>query len=323
MEFIALTLMVFGSVLGGWKGKKASFLPNPQISANLNFSGRNQSINTKKENKKSLSEIARLPVVWGADEAKLFPIKIQGKADPEILASSAVVLDMESGNILFQKGAHNKLPIASISKIVTALVAYEKGDLEKIVAVSKQAVETESNAGDLEIGEKIKFKDLISLMLISSSNDAAVQVALEISGSIEEFGKLMNAKVKDLGLKESNFSEPSGLSDGNLSSAFEIAQITRETFGKTPIWDILGHKELDIASDNGKIHHLKNTNEIISESYVLSGKTGYTAKAKGTLAIIADSGQNNRKIISVILGSDDRFGEMKRLIEWARNSYRW
>lgn len=327
MEFIALALIVLGAVWGGRTSKKAD-LPKLEISAGLNpggsekFSGQKlEKLNTKGEKQKSLSELARLPIFWGSDGGNLAPVRIPNKADLEILASSAIAMDMETGDILFQKNQNEKLPIASISKIFTALAAYDKGDLKKTVVISKKAVETESSAGDLEVGEKIKLKDLISLMLVSSSNDAAVQVSLEISNSTKEFGALMTEKAKELGLKKSVFAEPSGLSDSNLSTVLEIAQTARMTFGKTPVWDILKNKEIGITSLEGKVHHLKNTNEIISENYILSGKTGYTAKAKGTLAIIADSGQNNRKIIAVILGSDDRFGEMKKLVEWTRNSY--
>lgn len=320
MEFLAITLIVLGGVFGLLAGKKD--VPKTKINASLDaasyFAGK---YDFKKE-EQPLEEIFKLPVLEKTKEE--FPVKIREIAEPDIAAKSAIVLDMDTNKILAQKNAHIKLPIASISKIITALAAFQESDPEKIIEISKEAVNAEGSAGNLEAGEKFKMKNLIDLMLISSSNDAAAQIALEISGNIAEFGKIMNEKARYLGLKKSSFEEPSGLSEKNVSTAFEIASLADETFFSAPeIWEVLKNKEIDVFSEEGKKRHLKNTNDIISSSYVISGKTGFSSAAKGSLVIIADSGQNNKNIIVAVLGSDDRFGDAKKLAEWARNSFKW
>lgn len=258
-----------------------------------------------------------------SDDLEIFPIKISDIVEPEIKAESAILMDMETNKIIFAKNSIRILPIASISKIFTALVACDSIKSDAIIKISRQAVSTEALAGDLKEGEEFKAGDLIDLMLISSSNDAAAQIAEHISGSKEEFAELMNKKAETMGLFRTSFSDPTGLSDKNVSTAFDIAKAVKETFPKSSIWNILKEKQTDIYSLSGAKHNLKNTNEMISKNYIIAGKTGFTSKAKGTFAAIADAGNNGKEIISVVLGSDDRFGDTKKLVDWARKNFKW
>lgn len=321
MEFFIITLALFGGFFKGALNKVSGL--------DLNYSSNNLEASLLSRTKK-LKEIEEIEIQDAAsyrlqvtNNFKVSPIKISEVPEPEVNAKSAILLDMETDKIMFAKNSNEKLPIASISKIFTALAVADKLSPDEIVGISQKAVDTESLAGDLKAGEEFRARDLIDLMLISSSNDAAAQLSMKVLESEKDFALLMDNKAKELGLKNTSFSEPTGLSDQNISTAFEIAQVADATFGKSSIWNILGQKEADIYSLDGNKHHLKNTNEIISDDYIIAGKTGYTNKAKGTLVVIANSGQNDRKIVSVVLGSEDRFGDTRVLLEWSRENFKW
>ena len=332
MEFFIITLALFGGFFRGTLNKVSNLelsAPN-NIEASLLSGVRKQENNSPVGDRTKKIEDSKIDasndLKSKIENLKLFstpPIKITEAQDPEISARAAILMDMKTDKIMFAKNSNEKLPIASISKIFTALAVYDKIPTDKIITITQDAVDTEGLAGDLKPGEEFRAGDLIDLMLICSSNDAAAQFSKEAAGGKKDFAALMNKKANELGLKNTSFVEPSGLSEQNISTAFEIAQTADATFGRVPIWNILKQKEADIYSLDGNKHHLKNTNDIISEKYIIAGKTGYTSKAGGTLAVIADSGHNNRKIISVVLGSEDRFGDTKKLIKWGRKNFKW
>jgi len=319
MEYLIITLILFSGIFvvrsAGPSNKTVSLV---EIKKQNQDASKQEDLIRHNETKDStFEEIIN-------ESIKKPPVKIGGEDAPDIFSRAAIILDMETGAEIFQKNSNVQLPIASITKIITALVAYEKADFTKEITISREAVETEGSAGDLIIGENFKMADLLRLMLLTSSNDAAIQVGMEIAENLNDFTILMNEKAKDYELKQSVFVEPSGVDEGNLSSAREIAQLSLKTFlNNSPIWGILKNETLEIASLDGNKHFLENTNELISDKFVFSGKTGYTSKARGTLAIIADSGQNDRKIVAVILGSEDRFGDMDKLLKWVRRNFQF
>lgn len=323
MEFFLIILTILGGFFKAAPQKLSSLnlAIKPENNINASLLSQDASFESREEDLSDLSPAANyyLPTANFVSP----PIKIVEALEPEIAAESAIVLDMETDKIIFAKDANRQMPIASISKIIAALAAEEKLNSDRIIKISGEAIKTEGLAGDFFEGEEFRVSDLIDLMLVSSSNDAAVQLALEVSGDSGKFAELMNEKVANLGLKKTNFIEPAGLSEKNVSTAFEIAQLADATFDKSKIWKTLQNKEICLYSLSGKEHCEKNTNEIIGKDFVISGKTGYTNKAKGTLVVIADSGQNNRKIILVVLGSEDRFGDTLKLIEWVRNNFKW
>ena len=284
-------------------------------------------------------EISENPQIFTAQlnlEKKLEnlkPVRNREIGDLEIGAKSAIsVLINNEGNprILFEKGGDKRLPIASLTKLMTVSVVLENYDLTEKVEISKEAVLQESEFGNLKIGEEFFVKDLLYPLLMESSNDAAYALSETIGE--EEFVDLMNIKAANLGLENTFFLNPTGLDPDNLSdltnysTAKDLVKLTNYLLKNQPlIWDILGTFEFDLYSSDGVLHHrLKNTNELLKEgANIIGGKTGWTPQAQGCLLLVYGTPQNRGKIINVILGSEDRFGEMKKLINWLNQVYRW
>jgi len=326
MELILIALMLFGGALG-IASKNVSFggivEQEATISEGIKIERSSSEIFQSFAKARPPIDLFRLEDINENEELIFTPLPAK-KTDadpPEISAQSVIIMDMETDYVILEKNSHDQLPIASISKIVTALVAEKSLSPKHEIIISQQAINTEGGTGKLNVNEKFFTKELIDLMLISSSNDAAMQIALEVSDGAESFSELMNQKVESFGLSDSNFVEPSGLDAKNISTAFDIAQIADSTFGESNIWNILGQSGMDTESVDGKIRHLKNTNQIINDPRIISGKTGFTNEAGGTLVIVAELGEENRKMIFVILGSGDRFGEMVVLLDWVEGNF--
>jgi D-alanyl-D-alanine carboxypeptidase (penicillin-binding protein 5/6) len=239
-----------------------------------------------------------------------------------IAAKSAFSLKINHGetwDILYQKNIKEKLPIASLTKLMTVLVVLKNYDLSLPIKISKAAVEQEEDLGQLKTGETLTAKDLLYIMLIESSNDAAYALADAIGE--KNFVDVMNWEAESLGLKNTHFANPNGLDDPqNYSSAQDLAILTRNLLEKPLLWQILGTLQYDLYLPDGTLHHqLKNTNELLRESAswrtkMIGGKTGWSPEAQGCLVSVLkdDKGEYS---INVILGAEDRFAEMKKLIQ--------
>jgi D-alanyl-D-alanine carboxypeptidase (penicillin-binding protein 5/6) len=248
----------------------------------------------------------------------------------EIKAKSAISVEIDQkGNekVLFKKAPDQKMPIASITKLMTAIIATEFYQPDLWVQISKEAVEQEEENGNLKVGEILKVKDLLHIMLIESSNDAAFALS-EIIGE-EGFVDLMNLKAKDMGLFNTQFFNPTGLDPDdpskptNYSTAQDLVKLVEYLLKNHPeIVEILEKKEYPLYLENGVLHHtLKNTNELLGEiSGLIGGKTGYTERAGGCLIEILKGRKPGTYLITVILNSPDRFEEMGKLINYAQNS---
>lgn len=251
------------------------------------------------------------------------PIRNWSVEEPDIQTKTAAIFDPSGEKFLYQKNIKEKLPIASLTKIMTAIIAFENSKLDNIITISKKAVMTEGENGRLVIDEKLSVRDLLYIMLIESSNDAAVALA----GSIDGFVNLMNEKVKELGLKNTHFVDPTGISKWNYSTVADLVQLAKYSFFKQPlIWQILGIKEMEIYSQDEKIgHHLTNTNELLGEiPQIIGGKTGFTEEAGGCmLTMIRLPDKPGEYLIIIILGAENRELETKKLIEWALKAYIW
>jgi len=254
------------------------------------------------------------------------PSKIQDVADFDIKAKSALVLDAGTDAVLYSRNSDKKMPIASLTKIMTALIILENVDLNDTVTISKNAFDTDGRKDSLAVNEKINTEDLLKIMLIRSNNTAAVSLAEHTSGSVEEFVKLMNKKAKSLGLKNTNFSNPTGFdSDKNYSTAYDIAQLFDHASDELLIWEILRTQRLSLNSLDRKIkHNLKNTNLLLGKlKNITGGKTGLTDEAGGCLVLIIGDPVDNHKIVSVVLNAEDRFLETEKLVKWVFGSYVW
>lgn len=245
----------------------------------------------------------------------------------DIAAVSALVLKVESDGqqtVLFDKNSNQELAIASLTKLMTAVVSLENQPLSQEVEISSTSVSQEGNSGNLKTGERIMVKELLKMALIESSNDAAEALA-EVSGR-EEFVDLMNLKSKELGLRSTHFSTPTGLeAENNFSTARDLANLMVFILKNHPfILEISVQPSVIILSENDRPHHRAfNTNELltsfgqIENLKIVGGKTGYTDEAGGSVILATKNGDGDY-FISLVLGADSqesRFSELEKLIQ--------
>ena len=263
---------------------------------------------------------------------EFIPIRNWSVQDPEILAKATIIISLDldnKSNILFQKNKDEILPIASLTKIMTAIIALENYDLEEIIKVSKDSVLTLGDKGGLIRGEELKVKDLLHIMLIESSNDAATALASDNPRlNYDEFLNLMNTKAAELGLEHTEFLDPIGLNSKNKSTAYELAYLSKHALEFPLLWEILRIPETTIYSiDNKFIHNLANTNKLLEKiSFLKGGKTGYTNDAGGcmlTVSDVQDSLGGSNYLITVVLDSEERESDTEKLINWAKEAYIW
>ena len=235
----------------------------------------------------------------------------------ELHASAAIAVKLDGSRIYYNKNMNERRPIASLTKLMTAIIVLENLNLDDVIKVSKSDVKRIGSSGDLRSDESLTARSLLNIMLIDSSNDAALALARQK----QDFVSLMNKKAKELGLSNTRFINPDGIDeDGGYSSVFDVAKIfSYLTVNYPQVLEVLKTKNMVIYSSDGKIEHrLRNTNELLGiVSEIKAGKTGYTDKAGGSLALLIND------IITVILGSQDRFGESEKLIQWLKEAYIW
>ena len=240
----------------------------------------------------------------------------------KVKSEAAIAVNVEEKTVLYEKNIEKKLPVASLTKLMTALVVLDEINLDSRVIVSKNAVASEGDKGNLKAGEEITVRSLLYLLLVNSSNDAAVALAEHISDSEEKFVELMNAKTEELELKNTHFANATGLDKkDNYSTAYDLAKLINYALEKPLLWEIMRVQSLNVFSVDGKeAHHLKNTNKLLGKLpgiNIIGGKTGFTNQAGECLILAVSRPENNKRIICVILGSEDRFGEMEKLVNWA------
>ena len=253
------------------------------------------------------------------------PIKNPENIGPVLGAKSVISIDLKSGITLYEKNAHARLPIASITKLMTILIILEENNLDDMVEVSKNATKTGGALMFLTAGEKITVENLLYGALIPSANDAAVALAEFNAGDTTKFVTKMNEKASQLGLLNTHFSNPIGLDEaGNYSSAYDISKLARYIYQKKFIRETAILKEKKVKSIDGKItHELKSTDELLGSYLKIKGlKTGTTDKAGQCLVSIAEN-DNGNTIIDVLLDSPARFTESKILIDWVFRAYNW
>lgn len=242
--------------------------------------------------------------------------------DLNIYSDAAILIDSKTGTILYSKASEEEMYPASTTKILTAILALEKCNLDDTVTVSKSAISSIPSgysSAYLSEGEKISVNDLITVFLVHSANDAGYVLAEYISGSIEEFAKLMNEKALEIGCKHTHFTNPSGIHNENhYTTAYDLALIARYCMQNSKFKNIVSMKTCTInATNKFGIRKYTNTNDLINPSskYYLEEcvgiKTGYTAQAKNCL--ISACAKNNLGLICVVLGANQlHSGESSR-----------
>ncbi|MCX8034222.1 MAG: serine hydrolase [Thermodesulfovibrio sp.] len=221
-------------------------------------------------------------------------------------APTAVVVDAQSGKILYGKNPYLKLPPASTAKLVTAMVTLERLSPEKKVTISEKASKTPSVAPNLKEGEIYTVQDLIYMALMRSVNSAAVALAEAVAGSEAEFVKLMNDKVKNIGAKDTKFANSSGL-PGNkqYTTVYDLTKIMSNALSYPLIREAINTRVYVIHSDDGKEHFIQNTNHLLwTEDNMIGGKTGYTNRARH--CFVSASRIGNRLVYTALLGVPNR-----------------
>lgn len=221
---------------------------------------------------------------------------------PEVAAESAVVFDPQSGQVLYEKDADRPRPIASTTKILTAIVVLEKARLDDVVTVSEHASRTEGSRVYLDVGERQTVRDLLYALLLESANDAAVALAEHVAGSEEAFAALMNQKARAIGARRSNFRNPHGLpAAGHYSTARDLALITAYAMKNRVFAAMVATKEYRIpwpAKDDWRVLH--NHNRLLYGDKMFNGvKTGFTAEAGSCL--VASAVRDGHTMIAVLL----------------------
>lgn len=240
-------------------------------------------------------------------------------------ASSAILMEQQSGRVLYEKEAHKKRRIASITKIMTAILAIESGKLDKTVTVSSNAVRTEGSSIYLKPGEKIKLEDLVYGLMLRSGNDAAVAIAEYVGGSLDGFVYLMNQKAEEIGMNNTHFANPHGLDDheNHYSTAYDMALLTRYAMTHDIYREIAGTKVHRAPNPTEKWDRIwKNKNRLLTElyDYTTGGKTGYTKRAKRTLVTTAS--KNGLDLIAVTLNGPDDWNDHINMYEYGFKNYK-
>lgn len=259
-----------------------------------------------------------------------------------VTAHASIIMDAESGKVLYARNAEERRQIASLTKLFTATLVMERiKDLEELVIVDEEAVYAEGtrigcprsgfcNGERLKVGEKISARNLLKAALMNSSNDAAIALGKHIGGTQEGFAYIMNERATLLGLKNSHFCTPSGLEpDGRehecYSSAADIAKITVHALNFPEIWEIMRlEKQFIYSADGQYAHEIFNTDQLLGQFPNLVGtKTGFTPRAGYSLLAVAEDSSQNHKVIAVVLDDQSRWQSIQSMFDWSFEAFDW
>ncbi len=271
---------------------------------------------------------SNFPAVMNTDAIiiKTNPVIFQEK----ILADKSAVLSVSDRVFLYTKKADEVQPIASITKLMTALVFLDNNPGWDSVYKITLSDKIEGGKLNLFQGDSVKIKDLFHTSLIASDNGATIALVKSTGLSEKEFVLKMNEKARFLGLRNTDFVDPTGLSDNNISSAKEVALLAQEALSRTEISEATRRKEYEYETLEGRNKKIESTDYLLFDTaqndfQVLGGKTGYTEKA-GYCFVGKFKDKSGRELISVILNSDgknDRFKESKTLVDLIFKNYFW
>ena len=237
-------------------------------------------------------------------------------------AKSAILIEAESGIVLYQKDAFVKRPMASTTKIMTALVAIESGNIDRLVKVDERARGVEGSSIYLAKDEVLSMRDLLYALLLASANDAAAAIACEVAGSVEKFADLMNEKARELGLSSTHFTNPHGLHDDNhYTTAYDLALITSAALKNEIFLEICSSKSktIPLNTDEGT-RYLTNHNKLLRNYKGCIGvKTGFTKTSGRCLVSAAE--RDGLRIIAVTLGAPDDWRDHTAMLDFGFDRY--
>lgn len=239
---------------------------------------------------------------------------VYGQAELYLSANNAVLIDQKTGEILYEKDAHERQSIASITKIMTAIIAIESGKMKEKAKTSRRAIYTEGSSIYLEQGEKMSIEDLVYGLMLRSGNDAAIVISEHVAGSVEGFVYLMNEKARWLGMTNTNFDNPHGLdADDHYSTAYDMAILMKYAMENHEFAKISGTTFYQAQT---RSYGWGNKNKLLTSLYnnCIGGKTGFTKKSGRTLTTVAN--KNNHHLIAVTLNAPNDWQDHIQMYEW-------
>ncbi|MEX2446720.1 MAG: serine hydrolase [Dehalococcoidia bacterium] len=256
--------------------------------------------------------------VWGAAPAHAGQPPL-----PEVEALSAVILDEASGSILYQKAPHARVSPASLTKIMTALLALEHGGLDEVVEVTVDGTQMHgSTVMGLVPGERLMLRDLLYGLMLPSGNDAALAIAEHIGGSVPAFVEAMNDRSDELGLTDTSWANPHGLdADGHYTTAYDLALLTRAVMQREDFRTIADARTYR-AEGVQRTYEMTTGNPLYARIEGVDGiKVGYTRRGRQT--IVGSAARDGHRVYVVALVSPDRAADGVALFDWVFSTYRW
>lgn len=342
--FLILIILTLGAFLWSDPGRRAAI-----------FSEGKQLIGLSEEGRFPLSDQIGKAAVLGAQV--LEPVVAESRElatsfQPElkeysprltiVSAHASIIVDAESGKVLYERNADQERQIASLTKLFTAVLVVERvKDLEELVTIDEEAVYSEGtrigcprsgfcNGVRLKPGEQISVRNLLKAALMNSANDAAIALGKHIGKTQDGFAKIMNERAQELGLKHSHFCTPSGLEpDGRehecYSSASDIAKVAIHALRYGEIWEIMRYEKQFISSADGKYtHEIFNTDQLLGQFPNLLGtKTGFTPLAGYSLLAVATDYSAKHKVVAVVLDDQSRWQSIQSMFDWSFQAFDW
>ena len=248
----------------------------------------------------------------------LIPLNVVSLEDT---SKSSIVMDLDSGRVLYENNADEEHLIASITKIMTCIIAIEEGNLDKEVKAKEEILKMYGTSIYLELNEKMKLIDLLYGLMLRSGNDAAVVIAKEVAGSEDKFVEMMNEKAKEIGMNNTTFSNSHGLDEEtkNYSTARDMAKLSRYAYKNKTYRKIIGTEEYRVKTDN-KSYLWYNRMKLLGDyKYCTGGKNGYTPSAGKTLVTTHKKG--DLKITIVSLYDNDEYNNHKNIANYTFDNY--
>lgn len=239
-------------------------------------------------------------------------------APPDVHGEAAILVDVQSGRVLYHKNSRAPRAVASTQKLLTALIIAEDGNLWETVTIKPEDTAAAPTKLYLKAGQTYSRFELLQALLMRSANDVACALARDNAGSAEAFAEKMNRRARSLGARSSRFLNPNGLpAEGQFSTARDVAIIARNAYANPIIRKIVATPRAEFHYADGRVRQLVNTNRVLHQAPFCNGmKTGYTNAAGHCLVA---SGQNNgRDVIAVVLGSNKShvWDDSRKLLEW-------
>lgn len=242
---------------------------------------------------------------------------------PEVNATSAVLMDLETGDVLYAKNPRLRRPPASTTKIVTGLLALEEGEPQRIVRVSPEAANTEGSSVWLQPGEEQRLQDLVYGLMLGSGNDAAKAIAESLAGNEKNFARRMTERARQLGAMDSQFQNASGLPDDqHYTTAYDLALLTRYAMNNKKFAEIVQTKAFNLpGNERQKDRRIVNHNKLLWRYQYADGvKTGYTRQAGKCL--VASASKDGRRLVAVVFHSKTIYEDCQNLMDYGFDQFR-